>query len=77
MELSNVIVELVRLVLGVVHLFAQVDNLLEEPGYLEEVLEFEFCVADVHHKVQNLLLTLIDFGGDTLKFKIRKKEVEA
>jgi len=27
--------------------------------------------------LQNLLLTLIDFGGDTLKFKIRKKEVEA
>lgn len=27
--------------------------------------------------LQNLLLTLIGFGGDTLKFKIRKKEVEA
>ncbi len=27
--------------------------------------------------LQNLLLTLIDFGGNTLKFKICKKEVEA
>lgn len=38
--------------------------------------ESRFEVSN-YDDLQNLLLTLIDFGGDTLKFKIRKKEVEA
>lgn len=45
-------------------------------GYQNIEVESRYKVSN-YDDLQNLLLTLIDFGGDTLKFKIRKKEVEA
>lgn len=45
-------------------------------GYQNIEVESRYKVSN-YDDLQNLLLALIDFGGDTLKFKIRKKEVEA
>lgn len=46
-----------RLELGVVHLLADIDHLLEVIHYFIEVVERKICMTDVNDHVQYFLLT--------------------
>ena len=47
----------VGLIFGVVHLLADVDQLLEEVCHLVEVVELKLGTADLRHQVEDMLLS--------------------
>ena len=57
-ELLLILVECLALELSVVHLLAEVDHALEVGTYIVEVLEIIIVLADIHHEVEDVLLTL-------------------